>query len=191
MEKILEPLARAARSLLRRLVSVLTLLFGKLSWSPPVWLARLADIVAGFSRRTSTVLREARTRDPRRFWTGVAAVAVVLVGSIGTVQWYRHRPKPHVLTVSGTWPRPTKLEKDGKPDPLVLAFSGSAAALSLVGKEVTSGITASPPLDGKWQWRSDSSLVFTPKSDWEVGRKYTLRFDQKLFASHVLLSSYS
>src|SRR5262249_7056991 len=118
-------------------------------------------------------------------------VVVGLVSSLTGWNWYRHRPKAHTLRVTATWPRPTRLEKDAMPDRLVIQFSGSAAALPQVGKQVTSGITTTPPLDGKWEWQSDSSLVFTPKADWEVGKKYTVTFNRHLFPAHVLLSSYS
>jgi hypothetical protein len=172
MRKILGSLPGAIQRFVQRFLRPLIVaIFGEIQWSPPRWLGS--------------------ARDPRWFWTAVAIVVVVLASSLAGWNWYRHRPKPHTLSVTGTWPRPTRLEKDATPDRLVIQFSGSAALLPQVGKEVKSGITTIPPLDGKWEWRSDSSLVFTPKADWEVGKKYTITFDRHLFPAHVLLSSYS
>ena len=192
MKKILGALVGALQWFVLRFIRPLIVaLFGEMSWSPPRWLRFLADRVRSGNQRLRETLAEARDRNPRRFWILVATAVLCLAGSVGGWNWYRHRPKPHKLSITATWPQPTRLEKDATPDPLVIRFSGSAASLAQVGKEVKSGITATPPLEGKWDWRSDSSLVFTPKTDWEVGRKYTIRFDRRLFASHVMLSRYT
>jgi len=117
---------------------------------------------------------------------------VLVVGaSLAAWNWYRHLPQPQTLTITATLPKPTRLEKDAVPDHLVLQFSGSAATLAQVGKEVKSGITTAPPLEGKWQWQSDTTLDLTPKGDWEVGKKYRITFDRRLFPSHVRLASYT
>jgi alpha-2-macroglobulin len=192
MKKISGALVAALQWFVQRFIHPLTVaLVGEVNWSPPRWLRFLAGLARSGNKRLRQAVAEARDKNPRRFWVLVATAVFCLAGSVAGWNWYSHRPKPHKLSVSGTWPRPTRLEKDAQPDPLVIRFSGSAASLAQVGKEVKSGITATPPLEGTWDWRSDSSLVFTPKADWEVGRKYTIRFDRHLFASHVLLSSYT
>ena len=192
MKKILGALAGVLHWFTQRFIHPLIVaLVGEVNWTPPRWLRFLADLLRSGNERLSKTLTEARARNPRRFWALVAATVFCLVGSVGGWNWYRHRPKPHQLSVTGTWPQPTRLEKDARPDPLVIHFSGSAASLAQVGKEVKSGIIVTPPLEGKWEWRSDSSLVFTPNGDWEVGRRYTIHFDRRLFASHVLLATYA
>ncbi len=192
MKKMLGALVGVLQWLVQRLIRPLTVaLVGEINWAPPRWLRFLADLARSASQHLHAALAQARERNPRRFWTLAATLAVCLAGSVAAWNWYRHLPKPHKLGVTGTWPQPTRLEKDAKPDPLVIRFSGSAALLGQVGKEVKSGIAVAPPLEGTWDWRSDSSLVFTPKADWEVGRKYTIHFDRRLFPSHVLLSSYT
>ncbi|HVN29829.1 MAG TPA: hypothetical protein VMT64_15140, partial [Candidatus Binataceae bacterium] len=77
------------------------------------------------------------------------------------------------------------------PDPVVIHFSGSAARLDTIGKPVTSGITVTPPIAGQWKWLGDADLQFTPKNDWPVGQHYTVKFDRKLFPSHIRLKKYS
>ena len=87
---------------------------------------------------------------------------------------------------------PTIQESDvlGVPDPVMVHFSGSAARLDAIGKPVTAGITVTPPLAGSWKWIGDSDLQFTPKNDWPVGQRYTIKFDRALFPRHILLKSY-
>ncbi len=187
MKQILGSLFGAIRRFVERFVRPLLIaLFGEIRWSPPGWLRAIESRIAAVFAR----LGAARERDPRRFWSSVVGIALVVAASAAGWNWYRHLPKPHTLTIAATLPKPTKLEKDAVPDPLILRFSGSAATLAEVGKDVASGITSTPPLEGKWQWRSDSMLVFTPQGDWEVGKNYQVRFDRKLFPSHVLLASY-
>lgn len=40
-------------------------------------------------------------------------------------------------------------------------------------------ISLTPPMEGKWQWQSDSSLVFYPGNEWTPGTKYTVQFGKE------------
>src|SRR6185437_9143886 len=53
--------------------------------------------------------------------------------------------------VGVTPPGRTPIEGDGKPLPVVLNFSASAAPLARVGKEAQD-VTISPAIAGKWIW---------------------------------------
>ncbi len=58
-------------------------------------------------------------------------------------------------------------------------------------KPVTSGIDVSPALPGAWFWNSDKELQFTPRDDWPVDGRFTVRFVKNgLFANQVVLENY-
>jgi len=99
-------------------------------------------------------------------------------------------PSKSLLTVTGTNPRATRLVKDAKPDNLILRFNGSAAALELVGKTLSEGISISPAIAGEWRWVDDTRLIFTPAVDWDVGKGYTVSMGKSIFAEHVVLKDY-
>jgi hypothetical protein len=166
-------------------------LFGQLRWTPPVWLQRTAGSLRGWSRRAIDWLAARRTANPAGFWTTTLALIAFTIGGYAGWQWYEHLPQPHYLYASISRPRPTRLEPNALPDPVEIRFSGSAARLDAIGKTVTAGITVTPALAGEWKWVSDSELLFTPKNDWPIGQRYTIKFDRKLFPSHILLKKYS
>jgi alpha-2-macroglobulin len=166
---------------------ILHAIFGEIHWSPPRWVR----FGAGLIQRAAAALARARARNPLRFWACSAAVVILIVAGSAALNWYRHRPPPRYLEVTVTWPQPTELKPDAKPDPLRVSFSGWAARLGSVGKQVSSGISVTPPLEGVWKWETDAYLTFTPKHDWEVGRDYSVTLDRDLFGPQVLLKSYS
>ena len=155
-------------------------IFGQFQWTPPTWLRRASVSLRGWSARAVNWLATRRAANPAGFWLATFAILAVIVGGYAGWQWYEHLPEPHYLQVSISRPAPTPLEPNAKPDPLVIQFSGSAARLGAIGKNVTRGITVTPALDGVWRWISDSQLVFTPKDDWLIGQDYELKFDRKL-----------
>jgi len=162
---------------LRRL---LRFLFGELRWSPPGWLQAL---FAPLARR--------RRESPRAFAAALALLAAVaLAGWLGW-RWWESRPRPAYLEISIQEPAPTPLPTpeipEPKPNPLVVRFSGAAAPLEQVGKEVTQGFTVSPAVAGTWRWTNDAELVFTPAEDWPVGTDYVVRFEPRFFAKQALL----
>jgi hypothetical protein len=128
---------------------VLRAIFGEVRWSPPRWVR----FGAHQTNRLAAALARARQRNPLRFWTISAAVVILIVGGSAALNWYRHRPPPRYLEVTVTWPKPTELKPGAKPDLLSVSFSGSAASLGMVGKQVSSGITVTPALEGVWNGR--------------------------------------
>src|SRR5260370_29546961 len=180
------------RFLLRFILPLLRSTVGQIQWTPPPWLRRAAGSLRDWSRAAVNWLDARREANPARFWIATFAILTFMVGGYAGWRWYENLPEPHYLQVSISRPAPTRLEPpNALPDPLYVQFSGSAAKLGAIGKNVTRGITVTPPLDGVWRWISDSQLVFTPKDDWRIGQDYAVKFDRKLFPSHILLRDYS
>jgi uncharacterized protein YfaS (alpha-2-macroglobulin family) len=165
-------------SVLRRLLRAV---IGEISWAPPPWV-RAAGRPVG---RAATLRRER----PGVFWTSALAALAVVVGAVGVWRYLATRPRPAYLTVTVANPAPTRLEPDAKPEPLRIAFSGAAAPLERVGKDVKEGFTVSPPIAGTWRWESDTDLVFTPAAEWPVGESYRLDLGPGFLAPQALVES--
>ena len=86
--------------------------------------------------------------------------------------------------ITVTAPERTPIEGDGKPRPVVLSFSASAAPLSRVGKEAQD-VTMTPAIAGKWIWSEANRLEFTPTTDWPIAVEYTVTLGAKALAPHV------
>src|SRR3984957_7526768 len=183
--------ATIAGAFQRFLAPVLRAIFGQIKWTPPDWLPRAAARLRLWGTRAIDWLAARRAANPKGFWLTTAASVAVLIGGYAGGQWYEHLPEPYYLQVSVSRPGPTPLEPNAIPDTVNVQFSGSAAKLGAIGKNVTSGIDVTPPLEGVWRWVSDSQLVFIPRNDWPIGQDYTITFDRKLFPSHILLKDYS
>jgi uncharacterized protein YfaS (alpha-2-macroglobulin family) len=132
---------------------------------------------------------ELRRRAPGVFWTRAGALVLILVAASASYLWIKSRPKPEYLAIAVSEPSPTRLEKDAKPDPLRVSFSGAAAPIERIGKELKEGLSVTPPVAGTWRWESDRTLVFTPAEDWPVGQEYKLEFGRSFFAPQALLES--
>jgi alpha-2-macroglobulin len=183
--------ATIAGAFQRFLAPVLRAIFGQIKWTPPDWLPRASARLRVWCGRGIDWLCARRAANPKGFWLTTAAIVAVIIGGYAGWQWYEHLPEPYYLQVSVSRPDPTPLEPNAIPDNVNVQFSGSAAKLGAIGKNVTSGITVTPPLEGVWRWVSDSQLVFTPRNDWPIGQDYTIKLDRKLFPSHILLRDYS
>jgi uncharacterized protein YfaS (alpha-2-macroglobulin family) len=183
--------ATIAGAFQRFLAPVLRAIFGQIKWTPPDWLPRATAKLRGWGARGIDWLAARRAANPKGFWLTTSAILAVIIGGYAGWQWYEHLPEPYYLQVSVSRPGPTPLEPNAIPDPVDVQFSGSAAKLGAIGKNVISGIAVTPPLEGAWRWASDSLLVFTPRNDWPIGQDYTIKFDRKLFPSHILLKGYS
>jgi hypothetical protein len=183
--------ATIAGAFQRFLAPVLRAIFGQVKWTPPDWLPRAGAKLRAWCQRAIDWLASRRAANPVRFWLTTSAIVAVIVGGYAGWQWYEHLPEPYYLQVSVSRPNPTPLEPNAIPEPVDVQFSGSAARLGAIGKDVTSGITVTPPLEGVWRWLSDSQLVFIPRNDWPIGQDYAVKFDRKLFPSHILLKDYS
>lgn len=165
-------------STLRRFLRAL---FGELSWAPPPW--------ARASARPFVAANAYRRREPGRFWAVLLTLVVLVGGGWGFQRWWANRPKPAYLTVTVLDPSPTSLEKDATPNPVRIVFSGAAAPLDRIGKEVTDGFTVTPPVAGVWRWENDATLVFAPAADWPVGQRYRLDMEPSFLAPQTLLES--
>ncbi len=163
--------------------------FGDVRWSPPAWTRRVAD--------TAVSGKDLVRAHPRRSaWSAGAAVVVIGAGVFGW-RWYQSLPKPVEYTVVVTAPERTCIECDppGKPNAMVVNFSGSVAPLEAAGKVVDptrSGITLRPAIAGEWRWNDDHTLIFTPSVEWPLGKTYTVSFARRGFtAPQVRLEHYS
>src|SRR5262245_21546767 len=146
---------------MNRLRDLLRALVGELRWTPPAWPAQAV----------APALRVYR-RSPRASLGALAGLVVLLGAGTGLWLWWKSRPQPSYLAVAIEQPAPTPLPTETnpnpKPYPLVVRFSGSAAPLESVGKEVSEGLRIEPPVAGVWRWSNDRELSFMPAADWEV-----------------------
>jgi uncharacterized protein YfaS (alpha-2-macroglobulin family) len=92
----------------------------------------------------------------------------------------------NALEVSVEPPSPDPKGGDSR-SPLYVDFSGSAAKIELVGKELPAGARLDPPLPGTWLWAEDSKLAFMPSKPWPIGASYTVSLDPSLFSDQVKL----
>jgi alpha-2-macroglobulin len=190
--KLLAGVAATIADAFRRVIlPLLRTIFGQIRWTPPAWFQRATERLRAWSTRAVNWLSARRASNPVGFWLTSFALLALIVGGYAGWQWYEHLPEPYYLQVSVSRLSPTPLEPNAVPDPLDIQFSGSAARLGAIGKNVTSNITVTPALEGVWRWASDSDLVFTPKNDWPISQDYSIKFDRRLFPSHVLLRDYT
>jgi hypothetical protein len=56
---------------------------------------------------------------------------------------------------------------------------------------VTEGITVTPAIAGTWFWSSDRLLLFTPKEDWPVAKKFKVRMSRSFIAQGVAIEDYT
>ena len=149
-------------------------IFGELKWTPPAWLQRLGL---------------------RRFVLVCLAVIAVAALALAGVRYYNALPKPPSVVAAAVAPGITPIVDDKlQPMPLVVDFSlvadprmpvetvDSVARLDLVGEKLPAGLMLEPEKPGEWRWQSETQLIFEPEGDWPAGQKYTVRFDESLFA---------
>ena len=155
-------------------------------WNAPPWMRWVgARLGAGASRTQAAV----RAR-PRAFAAGALALVLLAVGGYYGRLWWKARPQPVEVSFKVVNPALTDFANNGTPQALVVSFSKSVAPLALVGKDVTTGIAATPPVDGQWRWASDRQLEFTPKAEWPVGAEYTVQINRDAIAPQVQLDQY-
>ncbi len=180
------------RVLLRRAMSAigkgLRAGLGEIRWAPPWWVRRSAELTGG---GWSSVRRH-----PRRSALIAAAIVAVGLGTVAGWRWYQSRPKPVEYEATVTGPERTCIEcaPPGKPNVVIVSFSGSVAPLSDSGKAIDAtkaGLTLDPAFAGEWRWTDDKTLVFTPKADWPIGQVYKIKFAKRGFtAPQVHLAKY-
>ncbi len=151
---------------------LLAFLFGNFTWTAPPWLAHTGGAMRRHRGRSLLLL---------------LLLVLVLGGGWWGWRWYQARPKPVTISVIAEAIPVTKLEKDLKPAPMIVRFSGSVARLEQVGKVVTSGVHLDPATEGAWKWTTDAQLTFKPKHDWPAEQRYRITFEKNFFPKRILL----
>ena len=162
----------------------ISVFLGKIAWSAPPWMRYL-------HLKAST--------KPKTFW-GMTTLLIILVIAAGFgLRWYLSLPQPVRVIAEVTAPRITPVDKVLVPDNLNINFGvltngelqpRSVAPLNLIGKEITTGITMTPNVAGKWTWENDNHLVFTPDNDWPAGQIYDIQFAKEFFTSGTKMQSW-
>ena len=192
MDKIHRAVARAAAMVwkigsfvLKPVLLLIGALFG--SWQAPRWLhwarQKLSPLGHWFATHAAWALLLA-----------FLALGGLAAPKLAHVDWAARWAALHAVqpdrsekTAAGivvTPPERTAIEDDGKPHPVVLTFSASAAPLVRVGKEALD-VSMSPALAGHWIWADANRLEFTPNEDWPVDVTYTVTLGPKALAPHV------
>lgn len=166
--------------------SFITSITGRISWSSPPWFDYASQ--------------RAKARPGLFASLGLAIVLLIALGIYG-YSWYQNLPRPTLVTAHITPPSEAPVEdEEAVPSELIIDFGmekqdgflkQSVAPLSMIGKDVTEGITFTPKFQGIWRWDSGSRLVFTPDKEWPADQPYTIRFNQSVFAHQVKLESLS
>ncbi len=171
---------------LQKLRGALRAAFGQVavSYTPPAWTKR-APGAAGSKPR------QPKPKAPRRrkllFFVPLFSV-LVIVAAAALVLLLRPEERTQ-FAVSP--PAAKRLVENAAIPSLALTFNDSAARIELAGKEITSGISISPALPGKWVWADDRKITFFPSADWQVGAEYSVKMEKTLFGDKVKLAGYS
>src|SRR6266508_51366 len=150
--------------------------FGRLQWSPPLWLTRSRAATSDFHRVHPSITA-----------SGIVTIFLLSCGAAWTLHWYQHRPIPHKVKATIASPPITKLEKELKFPPLFVRFSEPAARLEDLKKPSLQGVRLEPQIGGAWSWSSDKELTFRPTADWPADQKFRIVFDKKFFPRQVLM----
>lgn len=153
--------------------NLITKIFG--NYTPPEWPRKLAQ---------SKKARKAFKISLISLGGLVAAFILFLVGLF--VYNFIQSKKPVEMRLSYYVDSPN-IQYEAK-DTLYVNFTGSAADLDDIGQDVSSKVTITPAINGKWIWRDESNLVFEPYEDWNVGAEYKVTMSNSLFPSHVKLN---
>lgn len=172
------------------IAKVIQSIFGIIDWEPPRWIHSVATPIHRTHEKTKNFFAAFRTNKPKAYARFIAGFWVLVAASIGGYIWYKSLPEPHYITFTVKEPAPTPLEEEAKPFPLEVYFSGSAAPLETVGKELIKGIHVEPQLKGKWVWETDARLSFQPEGEWTVGTPYKVKFEKNLFAKQVRIKEH-
>ncbi len=183
---ILKFIALLPLSIVRMAAALIALILGTASrilspllgtWLPPAW-----------ARKTALAAARLRTwADGHEYQASAAvfAAAAMLVALCAFSAWQASRPQPEppqLLEFSVEAPTIRDVaDENSTPSPISLSFSGSAAPIEQIGKDVTEGISISPTAAGVWHWQDDKTAVFTPETDWLPGQTYRIRFKPRVF----------
>jgi uncharacterized repeat protein (TIGR01451 family) len=156
----------------------LSAIFG--TYTPPPYLGKISKTVAG------AIAAVKRTIEARRKIIGIVGASLVFAAILIPGIFVMLSLRPRLMGVGCRIEPPTPRSAEEDPvSPLRMRFSGSAARTENADKDVTAGITLTPPMEGAWKWEGDSVLVFTPRKDWPVGTKYAVQFADGFFPDHI------
>ncbi|HMK87129.1 MAG TPA: hypothetical protein VK437_14305, partial [Steroidobacteraceae bacterium] len=165
---------------------------GELHWSAPPWVQWTAGRLQSNAESAAAYARGHPRKTATILLTAVCAVGAAYAGW----RWYESRPRPVPTEFVVSAPEVTcyACEPPGKPNPLIVRFSGSAAPLALSGKDLdpkSEALRMVPAMKGTWHWDDDRVLRFVPAEDWPIGSKFKVRFARTGFvARQVLLKEY-
>jgi len=166
---------------------LLSFIFGKFSWSPPVWLVACFSFLKRHIKIALTLLcgvliAVGLTLHIQSLPKPVSTKAVF--SSISYTSAQRGRgSKPSYLDVQFIYDLEALHENQAQPE-----GKPSTARIDLLDKEVKSGITLTPAKAGKWTWTNDNRLRFEPETPWPAGTQYEVDFDKRIFADEIRLS---
>ena len=165
--------------------TLLALLIGQVSWSPPAWLQALYRVLLTHLKTSLGLL-------------------VLVAACVAAFYYYQNLPKP-VMVKAHIAAIPLTANYDGaKPGHLNIRFEydfsqlhedqirpqgvPSVARIDLVGKTLVEGIQLSPAKKGQWIWINDRELQFRPETDWPAATQYSITFDKSIFVTEAVLS---
>ena len=192
LERLLAGIRPALQAIHRAAGTTTRALLGEVDWRAPPW------VKWGSARiRSGAEAAVARAqRQPRQ--TALLSAATVLLLAVAYMgwRWYENRPRPIETEFTVTAPGITcyDCEPPGKPNPVLVSFSGSAAPLAQAGKDLdpkSDAVRMEPALKGTWHWDSDRLLRFQPAEDWPIGTRFNVSLAERGFvAPHVHLKDY-
>ena len=156
--------------LFRFLTRVAHVTVGDISWRPPGWTVPLAH---GVRKR------------PILSGSAIFGLIGMLVAGWWTWNWYVHQPKPTTVD----WSIPGSPGFSLPPATLGLIFERPVAKLDLIGKDVTSDVTISPKIPGKWSWRGGAQLGFQPSEGWPAATAFQVTLAKDLFSRHARMAT--
>lgn len=177
----LNPKVMKMKKIISAVINFFSAITGSFSWTAPPWVIFLKE------------LRKAR---PAFFFFLVLLLVFLIMGSWGTIYFMKTRPKPDLIVMRAALNEITApSEEITDPEPLLLSFSkdsarGTAlpvARLDLVGKEMKSGVSIVPSIEGAWHWDNDKILKFQPKAPWPAQRKFTVTITPDILGKDIKL----
>jgi len=118
-----------------------------------------------------------------------SGLLALLLAFVAVHEWLSSRPRPRLLSWTVAGPGPTPMIDGARPEPLRVSFTGSAAKLEDIGREIKKGVTLEPHARGAWSWATEDQLIFTPAEDWPAGKEYVVRFERGFFPAHLRLDT--
>ncbi|MDR2905605.1 MAG: alpha-2-macroglobulin family protein [Helicobacteraceae bacterium] len=169
---------------------ILRAIFGDINYNAPSW---MKAIQGGVKTAIAKAISSKKT-----LAIAIAIAAILIGGAYSGYVWYMNEPKEIEAAAlaegetRASFSRPSKRDYryNEHPSALSIHFANDAAPLENVGKKIAEGIKISPEIDGEWRWSSPSMIFFTPKKDWAIGERYTIKLDDaKLLAKEIKLQN--